>query len=321
MAENDLNQNVNNFLKFVKGLGIFGVLIVLGLYLATGIYVVQPDEQAVILRFGKYVETTGPGVHWHTPSPVAAVYKAKTTAVHRIEIGFRTINPGPPARYRDIPEEALMLTGDENILSVDAIVQYKIKDIKQYIFNLKQPYKMLKDAAEASLRQIVGKNLVEEVLTVGKEKIQRETKDRLQEILDKYETGVYVLNVQLQDVQPPKEVIGAFKDVASAKEDKIRYINEANGYRNDMIPKARGEAEKALNDAAAYKSKRINEAQGDVARFTKLYDKYKLGKTVTKTRMYLETMEGILPNVDKIIVDKNLEGKLLNIIGKEGDIK
>ncbi len=320
-------KNVNNdfekVVKFFKSLGVFGILIVLGIYILTGIYIVGPDEEGIVLTFGKKRSKTTPGMHWAFPSPISKVIKIKTTKAYRIEMGFETIKVG---KYIDKTEEATMLTGDENILIVNSIVQYNIKNIEQYAFNLKNPQPMIKDAAEAALREVVGKSKnIDEVLTTGKEKLQIETKDKLQYLLDKYESGVVVKYFQLQDVQPPKEVMNAFKDVSSAKEDKERYINEAVGYMNDIIPKAKGEAEKIINESSAYKEKRIKEAEGDVARFEKLYERYKLGKEVTKVRLYLETMERIMPNLDKVIVDKELENGILNVLNpetkKEGGLK
>lgn len=207
-----------------------------------------------------------------------------------------------------------MFTGDENLIDVDFSVQYKISNLKAYLFNIKNQYQTIKGAAESALRQVVGSKSIEETLTIGKEKIQEEARERLKEILDSYNAGVMVIGVQLQDVGPPKEVMAAFKEVANAREDRSRYINEANGYRNDIIPNARGQASKLLNDAVAYKEKRIKEAQGDVAKFIQLRQKYSLGKDVTKTRMYLETMEKVMPNVEKIIIDPELKGSFINIL-------
>jgi len=322
--EPNIKNELQRVLKFVKGLGFFGIIIVLGLYLATGIYTVGPDEEGTVLTFGKYNRSTKSGVHWRMPSPIEEVIKVKVTKVNRLEIGFRSSNSRTTtsSEYKTVEEEALMLTGDENILFVNAIVQYKIKDVKQYLFNLKNPAKMIKDTSEASLREVVGQAMnLEEILTTGKGVIQEKTKVKLQMLLDKYKSGIFVMNVQLQDVQPPKQVNAAFKDVASAKEDKIRYINEANGYKNDVIPKARGKATEDINNATAYEQKRIKEAQGDVARFLEMNKKYELGKEVTRTRLYLETLEEVLPNMDKVIIDGELKSGILNILNGEGVVK
>ena len=231
-----------------------------------------------------------------------------------MEIGFRTISSGSSTRYQEVPNEALMLTGDENIVSADAIVQYKIKDPVSYLFNIILPEQTVKSAAEAALRQVVGERKIDEALTVGKYEIQEETMKLLQSLLDSYEAGILIVAVQLQDVNPPKEVQAAFKDVASAKEDKSRYINQAQGYKNDIIPKARGEAVKMTKEAEAYKIERIKKSEGEIARFNKILEEYKKGKYVTEARIYLETMEEILPNMNKVIVDLDSNQSLVNLL-------
>lgn len=291
----------------------FLIIIVL-LYLATGIFVVAPDEQGVIRRFGKFTRLESPGLNYHLPFPIESVVTPEVTQVKRLEIGFRTITSGSSTRYQEIPDEALMLTGDENIVSADAIVQYKIKDPVSYLFNIILPEQTVKSAAEAALRQVVGERKIDEALTVGKYEIQEETMKLLQSLLDSYEAGILIVAVQLQDVNPPKEVQAAFKDVASAKEDKSRYINQAQGYKNDIIPKARGEAVKMTKEAEAYKIERIKKSEGEIARFNKILEEYKNGEYVTKARIYLETMEGILPNMNKVIVDLDSNQSLVNLL-------
>lgn len=301
-------------LKFSKGLvGIISVLVIV-LYLASGIFVVAPDEQGIIRRFGKFVRIESPGLNYHLPYPIETVVTPAVTQVKRVEIGFRTISFGPPARYREIPAEALMLTGDENIVSAQAIVQYKIKDPVSYLFNIILPEQTVRSAAEASLRQVIGEREIDEALTVGKYEIQEETKRLLQELLDSYKAGILVVAVQLQDVNPPKEVQDAFKDVASAKEDKSKYINQAQGYKNDIIPKARGEAVKMTKEAEGYKIERIKKAEGDAAKFNSILIEYKKGEYITKARLYLEAMEEILPNMNKIIVDLKENQSLINLL-------
>jgi len=213
-------------LKFSKGLFSIILVLVIVLYLASGIYIVAPDEQGVVRRFGKFVRIESPGLNYHLPYPIETVVTPAVTQVKRVEIGFRTITFGPPARYREIPAEALMLTGDENIVSANVIVQYKIKDPVNYLFNIILPEQTVRNAAEATLRQVIGERKIDEALTVGKYEIQEETKKLLQALLDSYKAGILIVAVQLQDVNPPKEVQDAFKDVASAKEDKSKYINQ-----------------------------------------------------------------------------------------------
>jgi len=231
--------------------------------------------------------------------------------VKRVEIGFRTVGNN---QFRTIEKESLMLTGDENIVDAELIVQYKIKDAVNYLFNFVEPVLTVREAAEASLRTVVGKHKIDEALTSGKYQIQEETKELLQSILDKYETGILVVAVQLQDVSPPKQVVAAFKDVASAKEDKNRMINQAEGYRNDVIPKARGEAQAMIREAEGFKEARVKRSEGDVAKFKAMLTEYKKAKDVTRKRMYLETMEEILPNIGKYVVPGGDGGNLLNLL-------
>jgi len=295
------------------GVGIILLFILVG-WLATGFYIVGPDELGVVQRFGKVVYTTTPGPHWHMPTPVETVITPRVTQVKRLEIGFRTISAGPPARYQAIPLESLMLTGDENIVDAQFIVQYRIKDPVTYLFNVFDQTKTVRDAAEASMREIIGKSMIDEVLTVGKFKIQQETKALLQEILNRYHVGVAVVAVQLQNVHPPKAVIEAFKDVASAKENKIKLINESQGYQNDILPKAKGKAAQMLNQAQATKAEAVNIAKGDAARFLSNLRGYQQAPSVTRKRMYLETMEKVLANVDKIIIDQKVQQNLLPLL-------
>jgi len=301
-------------LKFNRKLFSFIFILVIALYFVSGIFVVAPDEQGVVRRFGKFNRIVSPGLNYHLPYPFETAVTPAVTQVKRIEIGFRTISFGPPARYNEIPTEALMLTGDENIVSAQAIVQYKIKDAVNYLFNIILPEETVKNAAEAALRQIIGERKIDEALTIGKYEIQEETKKLLQDLLDSYESGILVVAVQLQDVDPPIEVQDAFKDVASAKEDKSKYINQAQGYKNDVIPKARGEAVKMIKEAEAYKIERIKKAEGEVAKFNSILAEYKKGEYVTQARLYLEVMEEIFPDMNKIIIDLEENQSLINLL-------
>jgi len=207
-----------------------------------------------------------------------------------------------------------MLTGDENIVDAELIVQYKIKNAADYLFNFVRPMVTVREASEATLRTVIGRHDIDQALTTGKLQIQEESKELLQLILDKYKTGIQVVAVQLQDVSPPKQVVAAFKDVASAKEDKNRMINQAEGYRNDIIPKARGEAEAMIRAAEGFREARIKRAEGDVARFKTILKEYRKAKDITRKRMYLETMEKILPGIQKYIVPKGKNSNLLNLL-------
>ena len=294
-------------------LPIFGIALIFWLF--TGVYTVGPDEVGVVQRFGKYDRTVQSGLNYHMPFPIETVKTPKVTEVKRIEVGFRTVGKN---QYRTVERESLMLTGDENIVDAELIVQYKIKEPINYLFNFIGPELTLREAAEASLRTVVGRHNIDEALTSGKLMIQEETKELLQSILDKYETGVQVVAVQLQDVSPPKQVIDAFKDVASAKEDKNRMINEAEGYRNDIIPKARGEAQAMIREAEGFREARIARAEGDVAKFKAILKEYSKAKDVTRERLYLEAMEEILPGIEKYIVPNGEDGNLLNLLNLGG---
>ena len=292
----------------------------LALWLFTGMYMVGPDEVGVVRTFGEYTRVTQSGLNYHFPYPIEQVNTPAITEVKRIEIGFRTLNNG---QYRTVEKESLMLTGDANIVDAEMIVQYKIKDPVAYLFNIVEQELTVREAAEASLRTVVGRNKIDETLTTGKFQIQEGTKTQLQLILDKYESGIHIVAVQLQDVSPPKEVIGAFKDVASAKEDKNRMVNQAEGYRNDVIPKARGEAEAMIRDAEGFKQARIKRSEGDAAKFTTILKEYRKAKSITQKRLYLETMERVLPGIEKIIIPDKDSGNMLNLLnlnpGKGGN--
>jgi membrane protease subunit HflK len=294
-------------------LPIFGIALIFWLF--TGVYTVGPDEVGVVQRFGKYDRTVQSGLNYHMPFPIETVKTPKVTEVKRIEVGFRTVGKN---QYRTVERESLMLTGDENIVDAELIVQYKIKEPINYLFNFVGPELTMREAAEASLRTVVGRHNIDEALTSGKLMIQEETKELLQSILDKYETGAQVVAVQLQDVSPPKQVIDAFKDVASAKEDKNRMINEAEGYRNDIIPKARGEAQAMIREAEGFREARIARAEGDVAKFKAILKEYSKAKDVTRERLYLEAMEEILPGIEKYIVPNGEDGNLLNLLNIGG---
>ena len=271
-------------------------------------------------RFGKVVRITKEGPHYRLPQPIERVDKVKVEKVRRIEIGFRTINPGPPARYRFMPEESLMLTGDEQIIDAQITVQYKVNEPKDFLFNvrgLEAERGALMDAAEVSLRQVVGQRPIDDVLITEKLQVEIDIRELLQRIIDKYESGVRVVEVKLQTVRPPKEVAAAFSDVVSAKEDKDRLIKEADGYREDVLPKARGQAQSIIRGAEAYKAERIKRAQGDADRFLSVLKEYEKAKAVTRKRLYLETMEQILPGIRKFIIDPDVSGNLLQFLPLE----
>ncbi|HAP67464.1 MAG TPA: FtsH protease activity modulator HflK [Nitrospinae bacterium] len=288
-------------LKLSASLIILGIVILW--FVFGGYYIVEPDEKGVVLRFGSYVRTTDPGFHLKFPPPIERVYTPKVTEVKRTEVGFRIEDPGPPARYRDALEESLMLTGDENIIDLDVVAQYKIIDPVKYLFNVRGPSATVKAAAEAAIREIIGKYKIDEALTEGKFMIQEETRALLQKILDRYDSGLQIIAFQLQDVHPPQQVRDSFKDVASAMEDKNRLINESHGYRNSVIPEARGKVSQIIKVAQGYKEERINHAKGDAEKFTSILQEYRKARDVTRKRLYIETMEEVLTGIDKYIVE------------------
>jgi len=288
--------------------GTLIIVLVAVVWLLSGIYIVGPDEQGIVLRFGALSEKTSSGLNYHLPFPIERVYTPKVTEVKRIEIGFKTIDPGPPARYLDKPHESRMLTGDENMVDLDLIVQYRIVDAAKFLFQVRNPEITVGHAAEAAIRQVVGSKPIDEALTTGKGVIQQETKIVIQEILSLYNTGLLVMEVKLQDVTPPTEVIQSFKDVASAREDKNRMINEAEGYRNQVIPEARGKAAQILRVAEAYRETKVRQARGDADRFLATLTEYKKAPDITRERLYLEMMKEVMPTVDKVILDKGKGG-------------
>ena len=284
------------------GMGVWWIAIIVALIWAgSGIYIVQPDEAGVVLRFGKMSRITSSGLNYHLPYPFETVETPQVTEVKRVEIGFRTVNPGPPARYESIPQESLMLTGDENIVDIDMIVQFKIKDPAKYLFQVRDVYRTIRKVSESTLRQVVGQHKIDKVLTDGKFEVQNQILESIQETMNSYEAGVVIVAVQLQDVHPPEQVLDAFKDVASALEDKNRFINQAQGYQNDIIPKTRGRGEEIIRQSESFNRERILRAEGDVNRFLAVLEEYRKSPDVTKRRMYIETMEKILPGLKKYI--------------------
>ncbi|MDR1777562.1 MAG: FtsH protease activity modulator HflK [Desulfovibrio sp.] len=280
---------------------------ILLIWLLSGIYIINPDEQGVVLRFGRYDRTEGPGPHYAWPMPVESVYKPQVTQVLRSEVGFRSVGQSATfqqGQLRTVPEEASMLTGDENIVNVQFSVQYKISDPVAYLFNVSAPTALVRNAAEAAMREVIGNSQIDAAITDGKLKIQSEATQLLQTVLNRYESGIQVLAVQLQDVHPPQEVIDAFKDVASAREDKSRIINEAEAYRNELLPKARGQAAAARNNAQAYSTTRTQNAEGEARRFDALRVEYEKAPEVTKKRLYYETVEEVLAQTrEKVLLD------------------
>lgn len=290
--------------------------------LVSSFYTVEADEVGVIQRFGAYVRTTEPGLHLKLPWGIEEVTKVKVQRVFKQEFGFRTVRAGIRTEYseRDYSSESLMLTGDLNAALVEWIVQFRIKDPRAYLFNVRDVEGTLRDLSESVMRQVVGDHSVDEVIILDRKSIATEANEKMQELLNEYETGIDIVTVNLQDVNPPKPVQPAFNEVNEARQEKERTVNEAWKAYNNAIPKARGEAERLLLEAEGYATNRINRAQGDADRFIALYNEYRNAKDVTRRRMYIETMQEILPRIDqKVIIDEELQSflPLLQLKGKE----
>ncbi len=296
---------------FGTGTGIGVVVIAIAvLWLASGFYRILPDEVGVVLRFGSYHRTTQPGLNYHLPSPIESVLKPSVTRINRTEIGFRSAEGGTRAgTSRDLPQEALMLTGDENIVDINFTVFWIIKDAQSYLFNIRNPEGTVKSAAESAMREIVGQTPIAQALAEGRGKIETDTERLLQGILDSYGAGIQITQVQLAKVDPPADVIESFRDVQRALADKERLRNEAEAYRNDIVPRARGQAVSIKQEAEAYRAEIVARSTGDADRFSAVYRAYKVAQDVTIQRLYLETMEEILKNSNKIIIDKAAEGQ------------
>ena len=291
-----------------KPIYLFAILIV-GLWLASGFYRVLPDEQGVVLRFGKYVNQTQPGLHYHLPYPIESALTPKVTKVNRIDVGYRSASDtGRATSASDVPEESLMLTGDENIVDIDYSVFWIIKDAGKFLFNIQDPEDTVKSVAETAMREVIAKYDIQSILTEGRAQVEVDTQKIMQSILDSYDSGITITQVQTQKADPPKEVIDAFRDVQAAKADKERSQNEAEAYANDVIPRARGEAAQILQQAEAYKREVVALAEGEASRFLAIYNEYRKARTVTQERMYLETMEKVLADINKIIIDKKSGG-------------
>lgn len=286
---------------------IIGVLVIV--WLASGIYIVDPGERGVVLRFGSYVETTVPGPHWRMPFPVDKVEIVNVDQSRDVEVGYRS----SPGRSGDntVPQEALMLTQDENIVDIKFAVQYRVKDAKDYLFNVRDPNTTLREATESAVREATGKSKMDFVLTQGQSDIAVRTEELIQSILDRYKTGLLVTSVNLQSAQPPQEVKGAFEDAIKAREDNERLKNDAEAYANDIIPKARGNAARQIEEANGYKARVIAQAEGESKRFSDLLTEYKKAPEVTRDRLYLDTIELVMGNTTKVLVDVDGGNNLL----------
>ncbi len=298
---------------------ILVLIVVLIAYLLTGIYQVDPSQVALIKTFGKYSHTVGPGIHIHAPYPFQTHVIVDVQTIRKQEIGFRTVRPGQYVQKR---EEALILTGDGNIVSVEAVVQFRVNDPVKFVFRIENPEGLVKFTTESALREMIAKRNVDEILTAERDKVSYEVHQITQQLLDQYDVGVTVINVLLQEVVPPQSVIAAFDDVNNAKQDKERYINEALKYANNLIPSVEGEARKIVLEAEAYAQQKVLQATGEVQRFLSILKEYKIAPKITETRLKIETLEEVLPRAKRIILlDNSQKITLLSLdrlIGGDG---
>lgn len=289
------------------------VVVVVGLWLASGIYVVDQGKRGVVLRFGKFIGLTMPGLNYHLPYPLESVNVVDVARIRAEEIGYRSGpgDSGQPA-LRPVPRESLMLTEDENIVDVQLSVQYQVKNPRAYLFNVKDPDQTLREVVESATREVVGKNTMDFVLTEGRSEIVSEVAKLSQHILDQYGTGLEITNVNLRDAQPPDQVQAAFADAIKAREDEQRLINEAQAYRNGVLPQARGQAARVLAEAKAYKEKTVAQAEGDAKRFEQLEGAYQKAPDITRERLYIDAMQDVLSKTSKVLIDaKNKNSNVL----------
>ncbi len=304
------NNSQDNWGGYAK----YGILLLIVLWICSGFYQVQPSEAGVVLRFGKYIDTTEAGLHYHLPAPIETVIKVNVTQERSINLGT-----GDARDYRNNAfTESHMLTGDENIVDINLTVVWKIKDAKDYLFSIRDPDETVSVAAQSVLREIVGQSEMQPIITGDRGKVEDDTKEELQRVLDEFESGISIVRVKLQKADPPREVVDAFNEVQRAKADMERFKNEAEAYRNEVLPKARGRAAQITQDAEAYKAAVINKAEGEAKRFASVYAAYKDGKEVTIKKMYLDALEDVLSKAHKVIIDPSQKGNLLPVLSLNG---
>jgi membrane protease subunit HflK len=299
------------------------VFLVLVFSILTSFYMIDQDEVGVIRRFGKYLTTTQPGLHWKLPLSIDKLDKVKVTRVFKEEFGFRTVQPGVSTKYStdNYLDESLMLTGDLNVLDVSWIVQFKIKDPVHLLFNLENPRATIRDLSEATMRQVIGDYTVSEALTTLKNEINLAVKEKLQAVLDSYNSGIQVEKLELQEVLPPQAVQQSFNEVNAAEQEREKVINESWEAYNKVIPEAKGKAEKTIREAEGYSLARVNKAQGDASQFLEIWNAYKNAKDVTQKRLYLEAMEDILPRAGKIYISDPKSNNILPLLKLNDEVK
>ncbi len=291
-----------------KGIVILIAVLIL-VWLASGFYRVRTDEQGVVMRFGEFVNTTAPGLNYHLPYPIETALTPSVTNVNRIDVGIRRSEVRGSPAGRDVPEESLMLTGDENIVDVDFTVFWVIKDAGDYLFNIQNPEGTVKAVAESAMREIVGHSDIQPILTQARQITETQVQELMQATLDSYGAGIQITQLSLQKVDPPSQVVDSFRDVQAAKADQERAQNEAQAYANQVVPEARGAAARVVQEAEAYRERSVAEATGQADRFIKIYDEYAKAPEVTRQRMFLETMERVFGGMDKVIIDNSVGGQ------------
>ena len=310
-----LRKGQDRFKKFLpSGSGNIRILVliviaVIGIWGFSGFYRVQPGEQGVELLFGRFVKQTAPGLNYWFPAPIGEVLKPNVERTNTITIGFREAREGRRGGgAREVPQESLMLTGDQNIIDINFVVQWRIKSAADFLFNIRNPEATIKIAAESAMREVIGQTTLDDATTGKRQQVQQRSKILLQKILDDYGAGVVIAEVQLQKADPPAEVIDAFHDVQRARQDQERAVNEAKAYKNDIVPRAKGKAQTIIQGASAYKEKIVMEADGEAKRFLSVYETYKMAKEVTVRRLFLERMQEVFKNSEKVIIDKGQGG-------------
>ncbi|AHB49520.1 membrane protein [Hyphomicrobium nitrativorans NL23] len=312
--EEMLKRSQDRMKQVMHGGGVPGPLAFLAAAVAVAVigwyaftFRVDPDELGVVMRFGEYVDQRPPGLHFRLPYPIEEIIKPKVTRQNIIEVGMRsgTDRGFGGVVIQDVPEESLMLTGDENTVDIDFVVYWRIRDAAEYLFNIQNPDNTVKEVAESAMREIVGKSRIQPILTEARQKTEADVLALIQQTLDSYKAGIQIDQVTLQKVDPPGEVIDAFRDVQAARADQERLQNEAFAYANKVVPEARGEAERILQGAEGFKQQTVAEAQGQTARFISVYDQYTKAPEVTRKRIFLETMERVFGGTDKVIIDSS----------------
>ncbi|MFT6068578.1 MAG: membrane protease subunit HflK [Bacteriovoracaceae bacterium] len=317
---NEFEKAVQDILKNIKGIAAVVIILVLVVLGKSTFYTVEPDEEAVVIRFGKFIGTYPPGLHFKMPVGIDEVFFVKTKRVLQEEFGFRTkstANRRTEYSRKSFDHESLMLTGDLNVAEVEWVVQYQISDPFKYIFQTSNPTINVRDVSESIMRRVVGDRSVTEVLTTGRVEIAIEAQKLMQGVLDRYDMGIKIVTVKLQDVNPPNEVKPSFNEVNEAKQEQEKVINQAEQAYNKVIPEAKGKAEKMISEAEGYAAGLVNESEGDAAKFTAILKEYKRAPLITRKRIYIETMEKIFRKMENLtIVDSKIKG-LLPIFGKD----